>query len=75
MRHKIDPTPMSIGKPYKKMPCVARRARMPIKTALAEIVVVLVVTAAAMAVVAAVLAAAILAAALGANQFLKQISI
>jgi hypothetical protein len=72
---------MSIGKAYKRMPYVARHARMPIKTALVEIAVVLVVTAEAMAaivvatvVVEAVLVAAILAA-FGANQSIKQISI
>jgi hypothetical protein len=79
---------MSIGKAYKRMPYVARHARMPIKTALAVIVVALVVTAEAMVVTAvvmvataeamavgeAVLVAAILAA-FGANQSIRQISI
>jgi len=74
MRRKIEPTPMSIGKACKRMPYVAKPARMPTKTALVEIVVALVVTAVAMVVVEAVLAAAILAA-FGANQSIKQISI
>ena len=74
MRRKIEPTPMSIGKACKKTPCVAKPARMPTKTALVEIVVVLVVTEGATVVVEAVLAVAILAA-FGANQSIKQISI
>jgi hypothetical protein len=73
---------MSIGKAYKRMPCVARHARMPIKTALAEIAVAMVVTAeataaivVAMAVVEAVLVAATLVVAFGANPYRKDISI
>jgi hypothetical protein len=59
---------MSIAKAYKKTPCVAKLARMPIKTALA-------VTAVALAVVEVVLVAAILVVAFGANPYRKQISI
>ena len=59
---------MSIGKAYKKTPCVAKPVQMPIKTAL-------VVTAVAMAVVEAVLVAATLAVAFGANPYRKYISL
>ena len=59
---------MSIGKAYKKMPCVAKPVQMPIKTAL-------VVTAVAMAVVEAVLVAATLVVAFGANPYRKYISL
>jgi hypothetical protein len=74
MRRKIKPIPMSIGKACKRMPCVAKLARMLIKIALAATAVVMVAIAVAMVVDVVVLVAAILVA-FGANPYRKYSSI
>ena len=66
---------MLIGKACKRMPYVAKPARMPIKTALAETVVLMAAIVVALAVAEAVLVAATLVVAFGANPYRKDISI